>query len=222
MGMHIQFDMHVCLYSCGDGQMVLVIPVEFWEQLYTATFEHTAQTCQFLYTHCTCVIYRKATFLCTWKNYANWSKQASWQIYVIFIYASKRSMYCDVWRDKHLCKTNLCDRRLTRIIQIIKLVQKSVPLRYYACTPVPPYMIWCMTSQLTPSLYLRLSASHPLFHDHPPIRHRVSEHTCMHRYLHTLTYHNYTACAHAQQGIKQSVCMSVCLSSAQKSPDLDI
>jgi hypothetical protein len=29
-------------------------------------------------------------------------------------------MYCDVWRDKNLCETNLCDRRLTRIIRINK------------------------------------------------------------------------------------------------------
>jgi hypothetical protein len=32
-----------------------------------------------------------------------------------FIYASERSMYCDVWRDKNLCETNLCNRRLIRI-----------------------------------------------------------------------------------------------------------
>jgi hypothetical protein len=26
-------------------------------------------------------------------------------------------MYCDVWRDINLCETNLCDRRLTRIVK---------------------------------------------------------------------------------------------------------
>ena len=29
-------------------------------------------------------------------------------------------MHCIVWRDKNFCSTNLCDRRLTRIIRINK------------------------------------------------------------------------------------------------------
>ena len=29
-------------------------------------------------------------------------------------------MHCNVWRDKNLCGTNLCDRRLTHIIHINK------------------------------------------------------------------------------------------------------
>jgi hypothetical protein len=35
-------------------------------------------------------------------------------------YVSKCSMYCDVWRNKNLCETNLCDRHLTHIIRINK------------------------------------------------------------------------------------------------------
>ena len=29
-------------------------------------------------------------------------------------------MHCNVWHDKKLCGTNLCDQRLTRIIRINK------------------------------------------------------------------------------------------------------
>ena len=43
-------------------------------------------------------------------------------------YADQRFMHCNVWRDKDLCGTNLCDHRLTRII---KLAQKNVTLWYY-------------------------------------------------------------------------------------------
>ena len=30
-------------------------------------------------------------------------------------------MHCNVWRDKNLCSTNLCDQLLTRIIHINKI-----------------------------------------------------------------------------------------------------
>ena len=39
---------------------------------------------------------------------------------MIFIYADQRFMHCNVWRDKNLCGTNLCDRHLTHIIRINK------------------------------------------------------------------------------------------------------
>ena len=42
-----------------------------------------------------------------------------------FIYASKCSMYCDVWRDKNLCGINLCDRHLTRILHINKTLTEK-------------------------------------------------------------------------------------------------
>ena len=42
------------------------------------------------------------------------------KIYAIFIYADQQFMHCNVWRNKNLCSTNLCDWRLTRIIRINK------------------------------------------------------------------------------------------------------
>ena len=29
-------------------------------------------------------------------------------------------MHCNIWHDENLCRTNLCDQRLTRIIRINK------------------------------------------------------------------------------------------------------
>ena len=37
-----------------------------------------------------------------------------------FIYVDQRFMHCNVWCDKNLCGTNLCDRRSTRTIRINK------------------------------------------------------------------------------------------------------
>ena len=42
------------------------------------------------------------------------------KIYVIFVYAFQRFMHSNVWRNKKLCGTNLCDLRLTHIIHINK------------------------------------------------------------------------------------------------------
>ena len=39
-------------------------------------------------------------------------------------------MHGDVWCDKILCGTNLCNQRLTRIIRINKLTHKFVSLWY--------------------------------------------------------------------------------------------
>ena len=36
------------------------------------------------------------------------------------LYLCGSTLHCNVWRDKYLCGTNLCDRRLTRIIRINK------------------------------------------------------------------------------------------------------
>ena len=40
-------------------------------------------------------------------------------------------MHCNVWRDKNLCGTNLCDRRLIRIICINKT--RAEKCRFTVC-----------------------------------------------------------------------------------------
>ena len=49
-----------------------------------------------------------------------------------FIYADQRFMHCNVWRDKNLCGTNLCDQRLTRIIRINKTRAEKCRFTVYA------------------------------------------------------------------------------------------
>ena len=50
----------------------------------------------------------------------NPSKRASQEIYTIFIYVFKCFMHFNVWCNKDLCGTNLCDQHLTHIICINK------------------------------------------------------------------------------------------------------
>ena len=50
------------------------------------------------------------------------------KFYEIFIYADKHFMHCNVWCDKKLCGTNLCDQCLTRIIHINKTCAEKMSL----------------------------------------------------------------------------------------------
>ena len=74
----------------------------------------------------------KVHFFCTWKNYVNRSKRASWKIYAIFnlMLHTLQTYYGAII----FCNTNLCDCCLTYIISIklIKLVQKNVALWKYS------------------------------------------------------------------------------------------
>jgi hypothetical protein len=85
--------------------------------------------CEMFWHTCIIILYCKATFLHAWKNYANWSQRGYWKICAIFIYASKRFMYCDVWCDNNL---NLCNRCLTRIISINKIRAEKCTFTYGA------------------------------------------------------------------------------------------
>ena len=49
-----------------------------------------------------------------------------------FYLCIQHSMHCNVWCDKNLCGTNLCDWRLTRIICINKTCAEKLYLLYYS------------------------------------------------------------------------------------------
>ena len=70
------------------------------------------------------ILYARQKYLC--KN-LNLSKQASWKIYVIFLYALYYFMHNNTYMIKNLCSANLCNLHLTCIIRISKFHTEICP-----------------------------------------------------------------------------------------------
>ena len=80
-------------------------------------------------------------------------------------FSFQRFMYYNVWRDKNLCSTNICDWCLTRIIHINKVVQKNVTLQHamfnIECSTCTMHLLPWFLCQLQFCLCLLQSTPYP-------------------------------------------------------------
>ena len=92
--------------------------------------------------------HHKATLSCAWQIHVNLSKWPLDKFMQFLFMHSSHFMHCNVWHDKYLCSTNLCDQHLTPIIGIksINFMHKLLLLWINGlslCEPSPVKVTLC-------------------------------------------------------------------------------